>query len=92
VWTGESAYHPVMPPDHDIVSASEVAAWVYCPESWRLAAAGYEASNRPEQEAGRAHHADKAAAERVAGGAISLGLGLIVLALLTLGLLWFLRR
>jgi hypothetical protein len=42
--------------------------------------------------AGNRHHARKALAERVAGGAIGLGKTLLLVALLLLGLLWLLWR
>ena len=74
----------------DTVTASEIAAWIYCPEQWRLAALGHESANRTVQDAGTAHHAHKATAERVAGGSIALGRILIAVALLALraAVLW----
>lgn len=75
-----------------IVTASEIASWVYCPESFRLQASGHESANQLAREEGTAHHAQKAQAERVAGGAISFGFGLIVLAGLALAILWWLQR
>lgn len=38
------------------VTATEVAAWVYCPESFRLSALGHKAENRPHREDGIRHH------------------------------------
>jgi len=74
----------------DTVTASEIAAWVYCPESWRLAQLGHESANRQAQDAGTVHHTAKATAERVAGGSIALGRILIAVSLLALlaAVLW----
>ena len=74
------------------VTASEIAEFVYCPEAWRLAALGHESANQPARDAGHAHHAEKAGAERRAGGAIAFGFGLIILAALAAAILWWLRR
>ncbi len=52
----------------ETVTASEIADFVYCPESWRLA----QTANRAVQQAGIQHHASKATAERPAGGSIVL--------------------
>ncbi len=57
----------------DTVTASEIAEFVYCPEAWRLAQLGHGAANQPAQDEGTAHHAEKANAERVAGGSIAIG-------------------
>ena len=76
----------------ETVTASEIADWVYCPESFRLDALGLPSANQKERAAGRRHHVEKAAAERTAGGAIAFGFGLIATALLALSLLWWLRR
>lgn len=32
--------------DPELVSASEIASWAWCPESWRLDALGAEPGNR----------------------------------------------
>jgi hypothetical protein len=76
----------------DSLSAQEVAAWVYCPESWRLEyGLGLEPGNRAERAAGVRHHARKAVAERIAGGVLWLGGALIVVAGLGLLLQWLWR-
>jgi hypothetical protein len=76
-----------------MVTASEVASYVYCAEAWRLEhGLGLKPGNRAALEAGRRHHRRKAAAERVAGGSIGLGRVLAVLAGLGLLLLWVLTR
>ncbi len=76
----------------ETVTASEIASWVYCPEAWRLDALGLPAANQQERTAGTRHHAEKATAERTAGGAIAFGFGLIAMAVLAISLLWWLRR
>ena len=74
----------------ETVTASEIASWVYCPESFRLASIGHESTNQSARDAGTAHHAHKATAEVVAGGSIALGRILIIVAVLALlaALLW----
>jgi hypothetical protein len=72
----------------DLISATEIASIAYCPEAWRLEhGLGLEAGNRESRAAGDRHHARKAVAERVAGGAITLGRLLAVLAAVALLLL-----
>jgi hypothetical protein len=75
----------------DMVTASEIAAFVYCPESWRLQyGLGLKAGNRAALDAGTRHHERKAVAERIAGGWITLGRFLAVLAaVVLLLLLWW---
>jgi hypothetical protein len=73
----------------DLITATEIAAFAYCPEQWRLQhGLGLEPANRKELAAGTRHHARKAVAERLAGGAIALGRVLLVLAVLAT--LWLL--
>jgi hypothetical protein len=76
----------------ETVTASEIADYVYCPEAWRLSAAGAPSANRPERDAGTIHHARKAAAEITAGHSIAIGRILIIVALLALAALWALSR
>jgi hypothetical protein len=77
----------------ELVTATEVAGFVYCAEQWRLEhGLGLEPENRAARDAGNRHHARKAVAERVAGGAIGLGRVLVVLAALGLFLWWVLTR
>jgi PD-(D/E)XK nuclease superfamily len=71
-----------------MISASEIAAFAYCPEQWRLQyGMGLEPEYRAALDAGTRHHARKAVAEQLAGGAITLGRILAVLAALVLLLL-----
>jgi hypothetical protein len=72
----------------DLISAQEIACFVYCPESWRLQyGLGLEPQNRQAIATGNRHHARKAFAERVAGGAMMLGRLLAALATVALLLL-----
>src|SRR3982750_1413745 len=51
----------------DLVTASELACYAYCPEQWRLRyGLGLEPENRAALDAGTRHHAWKAVAERIA--------------------------
>lgn len=74
----------------DLISASEIACLAYCPEAWRLEyGLGLEPENQAVLDAGTRHHARKAVAERIAGGSITLGWSLAVLAVMVLlMLLW----
>jgi hypothetical protein len=77
----------------EVITATEIACWVYCKEQWRLEhGLGLEAENRAALEAGTRHHERKAAVERVAGGSIAIGRLLAALALLALLLAWVLSR
>lgn len=76
----------------DVVTASEIAEFVFCGEAWRLARTGHESANQQAREAGDRYHSRKAAAEKVAGGFVTLGRILIVLALLGMALLGWLAR
>jgi hypothetical protein len=68
-----------------LISASEIACYAYCPEQWRLQyGLKLEPGNRAALDAGTRHHRWKAAAERLAGGLIGLGVSLAVIALLVL--------
>ena len=77
-------------PDN-LISATEIASWAYCPESFRLEyGLGLEPCNRRARTAGTRHHTRKAVAERVAGGSIMLGRLLAFLAAVALlVLLWW---
>ena len=78
---------------NDLISASEIASFVYCPEQFRLEhGLGLEPENRQVLDAGTRHHARKAVAERVAGGAIGLGKTLLLVAAVLLALLWLVWR
>jgi hypothetical protein len=68
--------------DPDIVTASEIASWVWCPESWRLEALGHEPENQKAMRRGETFHADTAGFEVGSRAAISLGWWLLGLGLL----------
>jgi PD-(D/E)XK nuclease superfamily len=73
----------------DFITAAELACFAYCPVQWRLEyELGLPPANRAALDAGTVHHAQKAVAERVAGGSIGLGRALVVAALVLLLLLW----
>lgn len=75
----------------DLLTASEVACYAYCPEQWRLEyGLGLPAKNQAALDAGTRHHARKAAVERLAGWAIRLGLAITVAAVLLV--LWVISR
>lgn len=75
----------------DMVTAAEIAAYVYCPEQWRLQdGLGLEPGNRSALDGGTRHHTRKGVAEQVAGGSITLGRFLAVLAaIVLLVMLWW---
>jgi hypothetical protein len=68
--------------DPEIVSASEIAAWAWCPESWRLETLGLVPENLAALEQGEAFHARTVAVERRSRSVISLGWWLIAAAML----------
>ncbi len=72
----------------DVVSVSEIAAWEWCPESWRLEALGEEPENKAELARGRAFHARTSAFEVWTRRAVYLGLSLCALASL-IAALWY---
>jgi hypothetical protein len=72
----------------ELVTAAEIAAFVYCPEQWRLQyGLGMEAGNQAALDAGTRHHERKAVVERIAGGSIGIGRMLVILAVVVLLLL-----
>lgn len=77
----------------DVVSASEIAAFEWCPESWRLEKGlRLTPGNSSSLAAGERHHEEKAAFEKRSGSAISAGTWLllfgVLLAALAAFLLW----
>ena len=66
----------------DVVSASEIASWAWCPESWRLQSLGHEPGNRAAMKRGEKFHARTVAFEERSRSAISLGWWLLATALL----------
>lgn len=67
------------------MTATEIAAFVYCREQWRLQyGLGMKPGDREALDAGTRNHERKAVAERVAGGSISLGWRVVGVALVLL--------
>jgi Flp pilus assembly protein TadB len=66
----------------DVVAASELAAYAWCPESWRLDTLGAEPENRAALQRGERRHARTALFERLSAVAIRVGVWLLVLGLL----------
>lgn len=72
----------------NLITASEVAAFAFCHEQWRLEyGLGLPAANEVSRLAGTRHHERKTVAELVAGGWIAVGRFLAVLAAIVLGVL-----
>ncbi len=66
--------------DDDVVSASEIAQWAWCPEAWRLESLGHEPGNWAAIERGETFHARTAGFEVGSRTAISLGWWLLAAA------------
>ena len=79
-------------PNRDIVSASEIGSWAFCPEAWRLDTLGQEPENRSSLDLGEASHAKKATVERLSRQALTLGWWLFVVALVLAGMAIILVR
>jgi hypothetical protein len=78
---------------NDLITAEEIACFVYCPEQWRLQyGLKLPSGNEAALKAGVRHHARKAWAERIAAGAIMLGRFLVILTFLAFALYWLLGR
>ena len=74
----------------DLISASEIACFAYCPEQWRLQyGLGLKPHNQKSLAAGTRHHRGKEEAERWAGRLAGAGLLLVAFGLLAaLWLIW----
>jgi len=68
--------------ESDVVSASEIADWAWCPEAWRLSSLGHESVNRAALSQGERGHRSKAGFERLSRVVIRLGWGFIAAAVL----------
>jgi hypothetical protein len=81
----------VPPSNSDVVSATEIASYVYCPEQWRFQhGLGNSSTNTALLARGAALHRKTAAVEVRSRRALRLGFVLVVLAaLLALGALFF---
>lgn len=76
----------------DVVSASEIAAWAWCPESWRLDALGAEPSNQAALARGRAFHSWTTFVEVWSRRAAWAGVLLVAAAVLVVGVWYLLLR
>lgn len=76
------------PKRSDVVSASEIGSWAWCPESWRLSALGAEPENHEALARGKRFHARTSATEVWSRIAVRLACWLLVVAAL-LAALWF---
>jgi hypothetical protein len=79
----------------DVVSATEIASFVYCPEQWRLQhGLGFESANAVSLSRGEAFHAKSASVEMGTRRASWIGVTLIALAgiVLLLARAFFLLR
>jgi hypothetical protein len=76
----------------DVVSASEIASWAWCPESWRLQSLGAEPENWAAMVRGEKFHARTVAFEERSRSAISLGGWLLAAAVLLAVLAFVLVR
>jgi hypothetical protein len=66
----------------DLITATGVASFVYCPEQWRLEyGVGLPAENLSALDHGTRDHARKALVERLASWSIRLGLVIAIVAL-----------
>ena len=76
-----------------IVSASEVASWVYCPEQWRLQyGLGHKSENVASLNRGERFHESTAAVERSSRRVLQLAGILIIVAVLLLVVVLLVRR
>lgn len=72
----------------DLVSASEIASWEWCPESWRLSALGAKPENQEALARGKRFHSRTSATEVWSRRAVRLACWLLVVTVL-LAALWF---
>ena len=70
---------------HDVVSASEIGSWAWCPEAWRLGQGlGLRPGNEEQLSEGERFHVQTAAVERHTVAALRVGLLLFALGLIAL--------
>lgn len=76
--------------DLRMVTATEVASYVYCPEAWRIGhGLGLPSENQNELAAGVSHHDAMAAVEVQSTVVLRFALSLILLSGIILGVLFF---
>lgn len=78
--------------DLEIVTASEIASWAWCPESWRLESLGHDPSNRAALRRGESFHSRLGLFERVTGFALTIGGCLLAAAVLLTVLIFTLGK
>ena len=72
--------------DDEMVSASEIASYAFCPEAWRLGPGlGLRPNNERELTRGEKSHAKIAVLERTSQAAFWLGVALLLLGALLVG-------
>ena len=77
--------------DREVVSASEIASYAFCPEAWRLGSAlGLKPNNEIVLARGEHFHEKTAAVEARSQAALWLGFALVVVGLGLLGVYLFL--
>jgi hypothetical protein len=77
----------------DMISASEIACFAYCPEQWRLEhGLNLLPANTVALHAGTRHHKQKAVIERAAGRSIGIGWAMVIAAVILLVMLWLIWR
>lgn len=79
-------------PDDDLVTASEIAQWAWCPESWRLEDLGAKPGNRAAIRRGDSFHSRLGFVERLTAFATTLGWWLLAASLLLAALAYVLVR
>lgn len=79
-------------PDDDLVTASEIAQWAWCPESWRLEALGHKPGNQTAIRRGDSFHSRLGCVERLTAFATTLGWWLLAAGLLLVTLAYVLVR
>ena len=73
--------------DDEMVSASEIASYAFCPEAWRLGPGlGLRPNNERELTRGEKSHAKIAVLEQRSQSALRLGVALIALGVLLVAL------
>ena len=73
--------------DSEMVSASEIGAYCFCPEAWRLGSAlGLRSNNERQLARGEKSHVKIAVAEQTTQTAWWLGVALLVLGALLVGI------
>src|SRR4051794_8982421 len=90
--TDEGFWVLSMKRDDQVVSASEIADWAWCPEAWRLRLLGHAPENQAALKQGEAFHERKAAFEEQSRSASSLGWWLLALAVLLVAVALLLVR